>query len=53
MKTLLAGLVSALVLASLGSDASAALADEVSATVAVAKKDGSRHGVLVAKAKKR
>jgi len=53
MKTLLAGLVSALVLASLGSDASAALADEVSTTVAVAKKDGSRHGVLVAKAKKR
>ena len=53
MKSLVAGLVGAFVLTSLGSDASAARADEVSSVVALAKKDGARHGVLVAKAKKR
>jgi hypothetical protein len=52
MKGLFAGLVVAVVVASLGSDASAALTDE--ATPTLAAKAGSRHhAVTIAKAKKR
>ena len=51
MKSFLGGLVAALVLAWVGSDASAALVDE--AAPAVATKAGSRHGLTLAKAKKR